>query len=268
MWNFISCELLPVICWIIIVEDSSNGLSFSQVKPTATINCQMSDRQTRSKTLSITKNMEEFRENFLDALENTEVAERLQLVPEPVFTKHLEPLTKKLSDTVAILSQTVTSLKKEVEAKDRIISDLRKDVTALQCQLDDIEQHGRKESVRVFGLPKTTAGTTDEKFVNLCNDRMKLEPPLDITEIAVSHRVGPIQQARDDGLPLPPRPLLVKFVSRRSKATVMEVRKNHRQRRPNNRPHNQESRIQLRCQWSRQWRWRWRRSRWCRNFSN
>ena len=185
--------------------------------------------------------MEEFRKNFLDALENTDVGERLQLVLEPVFTKHLEPLTKKLSDTVAILSQTVTSLEKEVEAKDRIISDLRKDVTALQCQLVDIEQHGRKESIRVFGLPETTAGTTDEKFVNLCNGRMKLQPPLDITEIAVSHRVGPIQQARDDGLPSPPRPLLVKFVSRRSKARVMVVRKNLRQSRPNKRPHNQES---------------------------
>ena len=70
---------------------------------------------------------------------------------------------------------------------------------------------------------------------------MKLEPPLDITEIAVSHHVGPIQQARDDGLPPPPRPLLVKFVSRCSKARVMELRKNLRQRRPINRPHNQES---------------------------
>ena len=91
--------------------------------------------------------------------------------------------------------------------------------------------------MRIFGLPETDPGTTDEKVLNLVNQRMKLRPPLRLEEIAVSHRVGP-QQAEQvpedpDTLPPEPRPSPVDFVlSRRSKERVMAERKDLRNRKP------------------------------------
>ena len=72
--------------------------------------------------------------------------------------------------------------------------------------------------MRVYGLSETTTGSTDEKLITLCNDHLKLKPPLALEEIEVSHRVGP--ETTDN-----PRPILVKFVSRRSKARVMVMKK-------------------------------------------
>ena len=126
------------------------------------------------------------------------------------------------------LSQTVTTLKAEVKAKDDCIRALQDNVEELQTKLDDLEQQGRKDSVRIFGLPEVDPGTTDEKVIKLCNEWMKLEPPLALEEIAVSHRLGLQKTPEDAAVVPPPRPLLVKFVSRRSKQRVMEVRKNLR----------------------------------------
>ena len=175
--------------------------------------------------------MENFKPSFLAALEDEEIVERYKLIFEPMFKTLMLPVTSKLTDTVAMLSQSITSLKKEVEEKDSIIRDLQSSVSRLQVTVDDLEQHGRRESMRVFGLPETTPGSTDDKVLELVNNRMKLQPPLSLDEIAVSHRVGQVKPMGEDGAPPPPRPLLVKFVNRRSKARVMEVRKRLRVRR-------------------------------------
>ena len=54
---------------------------------------------------------------------------------------------------------------------------------------------------------------------------MNLEPPLALDEIAVSHRVGKPAVSNDaESLP-PPRALLVKFSTQRSRNRVMEARK-------------------------------------------
>ena len=74
----------------------------------------------------------------------------------------------------------------------------------------------------------------DEKVLKLCNVLMKLHPPLQIDEIAVSHRVGEQKPVPQDASaePSPPHPLLVKFVSRRAKERVMAQKKELRDRDP------------------------------------
>ena len=130
--------------------------------------------------------MENFKPSFLAALEDEEIVERYKLIFEPMFKTLMLPVTSKLTDTVAMLSQSITSLKKEVEEKDSIIRELQGSVSRLQVTVDDLEQHGRRESMRVFGLPETTPGSTDDKVLELVNNRMKLQPPLSLDEIAVS----------------------------------------------------------------------------------
>ena len=68
---------------------------------------------------------------------------------------------------------------------------------------------------------------------------MALKPPLSLEDIEVSHRVGKIesQTSQADGgtvLVAKPHPILVKFVSRRTKARVIAARKELRKLNPEN----------------------------------
>ena len=174
--------------------------------------------------------MEQSKTNLLSALEQPEVVERFGLIFEPLLKSHLDPISSKLNDTIKSLTQMVATLKEEVKNRDQTIQVLQGEVSQLHTRLDDLEQHGRRDSIRIFGLPEEAPGTTNEKVLKLVNGRMKLHPPLALEEISVSHRVG--QQTddggnQDDTRPRP-RPLLVKFTSRRSKERVMTARKSLR----------------------------------------
>ena len=106
-----------------------------------------------------------------------------------------------------------------------VIRKLNQDVAKLQSRVEDLEQHGHKDSVRIFGLLEDTPGTTDQKVLQFCNQMMKLQPPLTLDEIAISHRIGKVKQPPADGSPGAPRALLVKFATRRSKNRITTVRK-------------------------------------------
>ena len=157
--------------------------------------------------------MAEFTASFLNCLADTSVAERMQLIFEPMFKAHLDPITGKMADSIRMLTQTVDVLKKECDSKDLVIRKLNQDIAQLQSRVDDLEQHGRKDSARIFGLSEDTPGTTDQKVLRLCNQMMKLQPPLTMDEIASSHRVGKVKHPAADGSLGAPRALLVKFVT-------------------------------------------------------
>ena len=180
---------------------------------------------TRRGSKAITETKEDFVTSLLAALETDAVVERFRLIFEPIFSGILDPHTRKMGDAITKLASTVEVLKKESAAKDEKIATLQRQVTDLEIKMDDHEQHGRRDSVRIFGLSETSSGTTDEKVLCLCNKRMKLSPPLSIEEISVSHRVGKPGEPAEDGTPPPPRPLLVKFATGRSKNRVISERK-------------------------------------------
>ena len=104
---------------------------------------------------------------LLAALEDDLVAERFRLILQPTIDNKLEPARAFATDC----------------ARPREVRDLRDHAEAL-------EQHGRRASVRVFGIPEDTQGTTDDELLNLCNNRKKIRPPLSPDDIEVSHRVG------------------------------------------------------------------------------
>ena len=130
------------------------------------------------------------------------------------------PVTQKLADTV----QTVQVLKNEGEEKEKRIHALEGEVVQLKPAVDNHEQHGPSDSIRILGLSKQTPGSTHEKVFRLCNERMRIQLPLSLEEISVSHQVGKPKEPIH-GNPAPPRPLLVKFVTRLSKNRVMGAKK-------------------------------------------
>ena len=188
---------------------------------------------TRSQRLN-SEIMEEYKCSLLNALQDQEVIDRYRLIFEPIFKTLLEPVSNKLSESIRSLCQTFDKLRTEAREKDEKIHKLEQDVASLKVAVDNHEQHGRHDSVRIFGLSEETPGTTDDKVIRICNGRMQLDPPLTIDEISVSHRVGQPRQSPDESAPPTPRPLLVKFATRRSKNRVMAARK--KLRTVNNRP--------------------------------
>ena len=148
--------------------------------------------------------MEEFLTSTLAALEDPAVVERYRLIFEPMFRELLDPVTRKLSETVQALTTKISSLQAQSNAKDEKIASLQKEVGKLQVLVDNHEQHGRRDSIRIFGLSESTPGSTDDKVPRLCNVRMKLQPPLEEAEdVYVSHRVGKPPEPPDEGTPAP-----------------------------------------------------------------
>ena len=176
--------------------------------------------------------MENFKSNYLVTLEDPEIIQRFHLIFEPMFKKLVDPITHNLQDTIDSMARSISLMKKESAEKDTKIKLLSSEVAKLKIAADDLEQQGRKDSVRIFCLPETRSGSADDKVLALCNKRMKLLPPLKLDEIAVAHRVGTIQDEEDNDEPPPPRALLVKFASRRSKARVMAARSKLRPKSP------------------------------------
>ena len=66
------------------------------------------------------------------------------------------------------MAQSISTLKKEAAKKENTIKMLKTEFAHLKSTVEDLEQHGRKDSVRIFGLSETTSGTTDQKVLDLC----------------------------------------------------------------------------------------------------
>ena len=66
------------------------------------------------------------------------------------------------------ICETVGQLKKDNESTDAQIRDLQHVVEVMTNRIDDLEQHGRRDSMRIFGLSESTPCSSDEKVLRLC----------------------------------------------------------------------------------------------------
>ena len=82
--------------------------------------------------------------------------------------------------------------------------------------LDKLQQYGRRENMRIAGLPETENENLREKVINL-GQRIGVTIPESV--INVVHRTGP------RGGPRPPRMVLVRFASREVNTICCEIRR-------------------------------------------
>ena len=113
--------------------------------------------------------MEGFTMSLLSALEDDSVVERFRLILQPVIDNKLEPVTTALQQTIQDLKQAVGALQATVAREDEEILGLRREVWDLRERAETLEQHSRRASVRVFGVPENTPCTTDDKLLDHCN---------------------------------------------------------------------------------------------------
>ena len=175
------------------------------------------------------------------------------------FCNAMAPLLTPLQDALQQNTAQIGILRAQLAERDDTIQNLQSHVQALEIKIDDLEQHGRKGSIRVSGLPEDSPGTLEDKLLSLFNDNVKVVPLLTLNDIEVAHRLGKPPQSpptqtppvprRDDGddgvdgedgdsqadavqqsatpavSPKKHRSVIVKFESRRTKALVMDNRK-------------------------------------------
>ena len=88
-----------------------------------------------------------------------------------------------------------------------------------KVKLDDVEQHRRRDSLMISGIPENPDhDDTDAAVLQVC-EMIKIQPPVQPEDIPVSHRVGkPTQKG--------PRQIIVKFATHNIRERVFSAKKN------------------------------------------
>ena len=110
----------------------------------------------------------------------------------------------------AVVSAVTDVLSKHEDFR-RDVRQLKTENVILQERLERLEQYTRKEQVKIFGLPcREPEENTDKVIIDLAG---KMGVQLQEDDISVSHRL-PARGGK-------PPPLIVKFVSRNTRAKLM-----------------------------------------------
>ena len=109
-----------------------------------------------------------------------------------------------------ILPQLVRSFQAE-EQLTKTIGDLRTTLQSQSFEIDRLAQYGRRENVRLHGVPETANDDTDEAVIGIAHD-MGVE--IDRKDISASHR---LPKSRS----MPERPIIVKLSRRNTKTAIM-----------------------------------------------
>lgn len=131
-----------------------------------------------------------------------------------------------LKESLNFAYAEIKDLKENLENTKTELNSLKKFEDSINsAELEELEQYSRRNNVRISGIPEQPGEITDEIVVSLCNEAMKMTPPIEVAEIDRSHRVG--KQSNKSI-----RPILVKFVSYRTKARVVKMKKTLKNVRP------------------------------------
>ncbi|XP_069125107.1 227 kDa spindle- and centromere-associated protein-like [Argopecten irradians] len=129
-------------------------------------------------------------------------------------------ITDRLEARIFDLETDNDDLRKTVDSLEGEITRLHVVTQKMEYKLNDLEQHGRKDSLRIIGLEdpseKETVEECVEKIVSFVTD--KLEVNLTKSDINIAHRLGHFSRSK-------PRSIIVKFTSRRKKHDIIRARK-------------------------------------------
>ena len=87
----------------------------------------------------------------------------------------------------------------------------------MSTQIDDLEQHGRRDSLRIVGIPESDNDDTDSTVLKICS-AIEVDPPVQPSDIAVSHRLGKKEAGKT-------RQVIVKFATRNVRERVYSSKK-------------------------------------------
>lgn len=133
-----------------------------------------------------------------------------------------EGICSDLHSEITSLSNLVGHLRKELAAKDNKITELQNKINHLEEKTDMQEQYSRRNSLRLSGIPENDFEDTGEIVINVVNNIMKLDPPLQLEEIDRTHRIGLKSKATKER----PRQVIVKFATYKTRQRVFKQKNN------------------------------------------
>lgn len=99
----------------------------------------------------------------------------------------------------------------DLENKQKLINNLQTEVELLRNQHDDLEQYGRRQSIRLYNVSQEGCANSEEAALRVFNETMNIKVSAD--EIERAHPLGPKQ-------------MIVKFKSYKTKAVVYKAKSN------------------------------------------
>ena len=138
-----------------------------------------------------------------------------------------------LKTSVEKLEAQVMDLEVHSEEREKRIKELSKKLETQSSEIHSLkqtanlqEQYSRRNCLRFFGIKEQERENTDDVIVSLVNDVLKV--PLTKSDIERSHRISSrqrIQETSKKSKTSPPRPIIVKFISYRTRQTVLTNRR-------------------------------------------
>ena len=114
-------------------------------------------------------------------------------------------------------AQEIMHLKSSVDDHKRLVDHLRQST-------DDLEQYSRRNCLQFFGVAELPNETTDDLICNIAKEKLKLD--ISTKDIDRSHRIGdPSKPPTRRKGKVWPRPIIVKFVSYRTRHAVISQRR-------------------------------------------
>lgn len=159
-----------------------------------------------------------FKLQLAEALGDEQVATKLAQI--------IRSTNQDLLDAFNALRTEVKSLKQALSDRDAAIANLTHEVIELRQANDALEQYGRRNNLRINGIEEPKLGDDEEEdttaaVVRLANDELKLDPPLQASDIEVSHRLKKHAKAKKEE----PRSIIVRFRSKYERYRVISSRK-------------------------------------------
>ena len=159
-----------------------------------------------------------FKLRLEEALDDEQVAAK--------FAQIIRSGNRDLVDGLASLRAEVKYLRAELADRDATIVNLRGEIQRLREDHDALEQYGRRNNLRVSGIPEPNLQPdqiedTTTAVVELANEVLKVHPPLQNSDIEVSHRLRKSRHARNNE----PRSIIVRFRSKNERFRVISKRK-------------------------------------------
>ena len=145
-----------------------------------------------------------------------EIMAQLVTTMQPVLIKAITVAV--CASTKQIVTDIMKETAKETHVLKKEVNELKRVIQVQRFDLDRLEQYGRRETIRINGIPETEGGDTNDIVKQLAAD---IGVSITTADISVSHRMP--------GRPGTAKTIIAKFVRRDVKASVMRNKRKLRE---------------------------------------
>ena len=125
-----------------------------------------------------------------------------------------------VKDELAVLKDKVKCLEEKVNSLEHEVNHVKSENVDIKAELqekaDQLEQHSRRNNLRIFGIVESLNENTEDVFVKIIQDNLNIVIPNE--SIEKCHRIGFPHKDKK-------RPVLVKFMNHKLKEAIFYQKK-------------------------------------------